>query len=79
MNVRVERETWGDEGRWGLTILVDEKKGFSVHDGEPEDNTLNRNFNGCLRIPELMKLAFQAGERGEKFEVENVEVNEDDS
>lgn len=46
------------------------------NDGEPEDATLNRDFNDCYSIVKLLKLAYEAGLRGEKLNIEsNVDNN----
>jgi hypothetical protein len=42
---------------------------FSASDGEPEDNTLSRNFNDCYKIGEMMERAYKAGKAGEPFEI----------
>lgn len=55
-----------------LSIEVDGKQVFRVWDGEPEDATLSRDFNDCWKVADLMKLAHEAGQRGEPFEVEKV-------
>lgn len=52
-----------------LEIKVDGKSVIDVHDGEPEDNTLGRNFSGCYAIADLLKQAYEAGCRGEVFEI----------
>lgn len=62
-----------EEYQMELTVEVDGVKKFNVYDGELEDNSLGRNFNDCHKLPELMRLAYEAGVRGEAFEVENVE------
>ena len=38
-----------------VTIYIDGKEVFSVCDGEPEDNTLGRNFNDVFKLPEIFK------------------------
>ena len=53
----------------GLEIKIDGKKVFSVYDGEPEDSNLMRSFNDCLKIGELLRIAYDAGKKGEKFEI----------
>ncbi len=53
-----------------LRIEINDKKEFEVMDGEPEDSNLSRDFNDCLKIIDLMKMAFNAGKNGEKFELE---------
>lgn len=75
MKVQIIKETFLDEWRNGLWILIDGKTVFSAHDGEPEDNTLGRNFNDCWSIPKLLKLAYEAGKAGEEFIVESKEEN----
>lgn len=41
--------------------------------GEPEDNSLGRNFNDVFYIEEAIRIAYEAGKNGEKLEVENVQ------
>ena len=50
-------------------IRVDGKTGASFYDGEPEDNTLARNFNDVYNIHKLMQEAWHAGKRDEPFEI----------
>jgi hypothetical protein len=45
-------------------------------DGEPEDANLSRDFSDVHSIPMLLKWAHAAGERGEIFEVEEIESDE---
>ena len=45
-------------------------------DGEPEDANLSRDFSDVHSIPMLLKRAHAAGERGEIFEVEEIESDE---
>lgn len=53
-----------------LEIFVNDEQEFYAVDGEPEDNTLCRNFNDCYSIPALMRAAYEAGKRGEEFVLE---------
>ena len=62
----IEQNNW-DDWRYSLDIVVDGESVFSVGDGEPEDNSLSRNFNDCYNIVALMRRAFEAGKRGEEF------------
>ncbi len=50
-----------------LEIYIDGKRVFSVGDGEPEDSNLSRDFNDCWSIPDMMRIAFDAGKNGEEF------------
>lgn len=49
---------------WGLQI--NDKTMFSLMDGEPEDNTLARNFN--FQIQPIIQKAYDAGKNGEELE-----------
>ena len=57
-------------------IEIDDKKIFSVSDGEPEDSNLSRDFSDVYSIPELMQKAYDAGKRGEEITFEQIEVDE---
>lgn len=61
------------DGRDSIEIKIDGVRKFIVRDGEPEDATLRRDFKHCYSVVNLMKLAFEAGKRGEDFEVEYIE------
>lgn len=60
-----------------VEIRVDGKLVWQVYDSEPEDNTLNRAFKDCRRVDALMRLAYDAGVRGEKFDVVKRKVSGD--
>ena len=59
-----------------LVIEIDGKEEISLCDGEPEDNTLSRNFSDAWRIGELLKRAYTAGKQGEDFVIEDRKVDE---
>lgn len=59
-----------------LEIKINGKSEFKAHDGEIEDNNLCRNFSDCFKVPKLMKMAYEAGKNGEKFEMVNEDVEE---
>lgn len=61
-----------------LKILVDGTEKFSIGSGEPEDMSLSRDLNDCLRIPNLMQLAYEAGKNGESFEIETLKYEYED-
>ena len=52
-----------------LTIEVDGKERVAAGHGEPEDNYLFRDLNFVYNIVPLMQEAYEAGKRGETFEV----------
>jgi hypothetical protein len=60
----------------GIIITFDDKKVFSVVDGEPEDNNLSRNFGDCYSILELLEQAYNAGKNGEDWTFVQEEVTE---
>ena len=51
----------------GIEIYINEKKVFDAFDGEPEDSNLSRDFSDCWGVPDLLKLAYDAGINGEEF------------
>lgn len=55
-----------------------ESRRFSVGAGEPEDMFIFRDLNDVLDVPELMKMAYEAGKAGEKFEIIANEGREED-
>ena len=57
-----------------VSIAIGGQVHFSVHDGEPEDNNLGRNFGDCHSVASLMQLAWEAGKDGESFEIVNREA-----
>lgn len=63
-----------DTGCGSYKIIVETNNGsrndISFYDGEPEDNTLGRNFNDVYSIPDLLKIAYEAGKNGEEWELD---------
>lgn len=76
MKVEVITTELGDD-RLKLIIKVDDKREACFIDGEPEDNSLCRNFNDCFNISNLMHIAYEAGKNGEKFELTETDICED--
>jgi len=66
---RSEQSFYNYDYRDRLEISINGDVVFHVSDGEPKDANLSRDFNSCFDIPELMKLAYEAGKRGEDFTV----------
>jgi len=73
MEIRVlsfsEEQIEDRDDRDGIEIYINEKKVFDVFDGEPEDSNLSRDFNDCWGVPDLLKLAYDAGINGEEFTI----------
>lgn len=60
-----------------VEVRVDGKLVWQVYDDEPEDSNLNRSFKDCRRVDVLMKIAYDAGVRGEKCEIIKRKVSGD--
>ena len=58
-------------------IEVNGIRKFRALEGEPEDANMSRDFNDIYTIPDLMKMSYEAGKKGEEFEIEDVEYKED--
>ncbi len=75
---------WGDgyENSGAETILQDDNgkvlNSVEFRDGEPKDFVIARDLNDAIRIHELVKVAFEAGKRGEDLSVEYVQTAEDE-
>lgn len=67
-----------DDGRYYFGVQVDGKYMMSFYDGEPEDNSLHRNFNDVFSIGDLITKAHLAGTLGEKLVIDQVDVDWDD-
>lgn len=53
-----------------IEIFVDDKLSFRYEGNVPIEGDTNYNFINALKIPKLMIAAFNAGRRGDEFEVE---------
>ena len=70
MKIQVIKRENVEDWRDRLTIEIDGFPVFDVSDGEPEDNNLDRNFQDCRNVVDLMKRAWEAGKKGESFSAE---------
>jgi len=58
-----------------ITIELDWKEVFSVHDSEcSEDCNIGRNFSDCARVADLMKRAYELWKSWEELEIEYEEI-----
>lgn len=57
-------------------IYIDDVLVFSVHDGEPEDNNIGRNFNDIYRLEEIFKKIHTAGVAGRELTINSEESDE---
>ena len=55
-----------------LEIEIEGKESLSFYDGEPEDNSLSRNFNDVYKITDLLRRAHDAGKNGEPFTIQYI-------
>lgn len=70
---RSEKEVEECDYRNAMEIEVDNITVFRAYDGEPEDSNLGRDFNDCYDVPKLMKMAYEAGKRGEAFNLTSID------
>lgn len=73
---RTEEEVERCDFREAIEIKVDGVTKFSVMDGEPEDSNISRDFSDCHSVVNLMKLAFEAGKKGEELLIEEIETDD---
>lgn len=73
---RSEEEIERCDYRDAYMIEVDGKEVFSVYDDEPEDSNLGRSFSDVYKIDNIIRMAFEAGKRGEELLITNVENDE---
>ncbi|MCG7407731.1 hypothetical protein MH117_09875 [Paenibacillus sp. ACRRX] len=84
IEARCVRKEYGYEtGKGSVRVkLVDDVgnaiKSASIYAGESEDATFYRDLDGAFNIADLVKVAYEAGKRGETLEYEFVDESEDD-
>lgn len=68
------------DGKGSIEVKVTDDTGRSVYvdimAGEPEDAVFFRDLNGAYSIADAVKLAYEAGKRGEALEYVFVNENE---
>ena len=67
-----------DSHREFFEINVKDGPTLSFCDGEPEDNSLGRNFNDWYAIMDLVKLAYAAGKNGVDLDIVHKEKQNED-
>ena len=55
-------------------ILIDGKSAFRVEDGEPEDNTLCRNFNSVYGLQKIFETIHNSSKNGNSLEFSEVNI-----
>ena len=70
MTVVTRMGEYDSEARIEVEIESKEgKKTFSIGEGEPEDMYLFRDLSDALSVPDMIRLAYEAGRSGEILEV----------
>jgi hypothetical protein len=73
-------DDWEYCGKGSITITVENAAGkresVDISAGEPEDAVFFRDLNGAYSIADAIKLAYEAGKRGEDLTYEFVDENE---
>jgi len=83
MIIKTFYEEGNDDTDWRdhFTLIAKNDDGvskrFSVGAGEPEDMFIFRDLSDVLSVPALMQLAYDAGVKGEKLEMVEVESEEE--
>ena len=78
-----ERYSQSDDWEMGESVEIDVevdgvKLSLDFHDGEPEDNSLSRNFCDVHSIVSALEVAYDAGKRGMDIEVIYLSGEEDE-
>jgi fructose-1-phosphate kinase PfkB-like protein len=73
-------EYGGGKGSLAVTVVDDagNRTSATIYAGEPEDATFFRDLNGAHNIIKLVMIAYEAGKRGESFEYEFIDENEEE-
>lgn len=70
MNVELTTIAWGD---YSLTqeveLYIDGVLTSYFTDGVPKQNTLRDNFHDVFKIPDLLRLAYDAGKNGQELTI----------
>jgi len=68
-------DEYSGKGSLSVTVTTDigEKVDVTIHAGEPEDAVFFRDLDGAYSIADAIKLAYEAGKRGETLEYEFID------
>lgn len=73
---RTEEEIERCDYRDAYMIMIDGEQVFSVYDDEPEDSNMGRSFSDVYNIGKIIKMAYNAGKRGEELILEEEQTDE---
>lgn len=65
--MKIDIKTEFEDFRSSYELKINDVKALCFWDGEPEDNTLSRNFNDVYNILKVIIEAFEAGRQGENL------------
>jgi hypothetical protein len=70
--ITIHSNTSSDEGEDHFKVMLKDEEGKTLASvgfgrGEPEDFSLNRDLNDAFDIPKMIKIAYEAGKRGEEL------------
>lgn len=71
------RKYQGQYGMVGFDLSAesqDQQRSFELYEGEPEDMIFGRNLEGPKSLQDMIKLAYDAGKRGERLEFKEEEA-----
>lgn len=70
-------------GKGSLEVTVEtadgKRKSACICAGEPEDAVFFRDLDGAYSIADLVKMAYEAGKRGEELEYVFIDENEEEA
>jgi len=76
----VDESGYEYDGKGSIEVTVTDDMGgrvsVDISAGEPEDAVFFRDLNGAYSIADAIKLAYEAGKRGEPYEYEFVDESE---
>ncbi|MHA7962836.1 hypothetical protein ACX93W_01740 [Paenibacillus sp. CAU 1782] len=76
----IDKSGYEYHGKGSISVVVTteagEKETVTIHAGEPEDAVFFCDLDGAYSIADAVKLAYEAGLRGETLEYEFIDENE---
>lgn len=77
-DIGTEYDEYYGKGSVSVTVVDDagNRAGVEIIAGEPEDVNFYRDLNGAFDIVDAIKLAYEAGKRGESLEYALVVISE---
>lgn len=67
-----------EDYRRAFVVAINGKSFLNFVDGEPEDNSISRNFNDILSIDSLIERVIKARDSGESVEIKKEKMSWED-